>query len=303
MNLAECVEFRRVDGVASDVVGAVVGIFQRRCEGVDAAACFAIQVGVFGDTFDVNVEGVDESPGGGQVGGVFDGWEGFCGVEGVDQQEVGVCVFGGDARKFREVVEVTDAPGLLAADGIQLRHHAAHGVFDVAVGGGKPTRGNHHVAAGGQGFDALIIGARRITRITVRVAFTAPVHRVQVERVPAERQVFGQNKGGFAPGDAVDGAGFRPVFYLLYGALAVVFKGEGDVGGGAVVNVNVDVVGVALDGHNAGGQWSRECLVVEMLDGCATAFFRGINVYVESSQGFQESIVANGDMVSICRPV
>ena len=121
--------------------------------------------------------------------------------------------------------------------------------------------------------------------------------------MPAERQVFGQNKGGFAPGDAVDGAGFRPVFYLLYGALAVVFKGEGDVGGGAVVNVNVDVVGVALDGHNAGGQWSRECLVVEMLDGCATAFFRGINVYVESSQGFQESIVANGDMVSICRPV
>ena len=303
MNLAECVEFRRVDGVASDVVGAVVAVFQRRCEGINAAACFAIQVGVFGDTFDVNVEGVDESPGGGQVGGVFDGWEGFCGVEGVDQQEVGVCVFGSDARKFREVVEVTDAPGLLAADGIQLRHHAAHGVFDVAVGGGKPTRGDHHVAAGGQGFDALIIGARRITRITVRVAFTAPVHRVQVERVPAERQVFGQNKGGFAPGDAVDGAGFRPVFYLLYGALAAVFEGEGDVGGSAVVNVNVDVVGVALDGHNAGGQWSSECLVVEMLDGCATAFFRGINVYVESSQGFQESIVANGDMVSICRPV
>ena len=227
----------------------MVGIFQRRCEGINAAACFAIQVGVFGDTFDVNVEGVDEAPGGGQVGGVFDGWERFGSVEGVDQQEVGVRVFGGDARKFRQVVEVTDAPGLLAADGIQLRHHAAHGVFNVPVGGGKPTRGDHHVAAGGQGFGALIIGARRIT---VR-AFTAPVHRVQVERVPAERQVFGQNKGGFAPGDAVDGAGFRPVVYLLYGALAAVFEGEGDVCGGAVVDVNVDVVGVALDGHNAGG--------------------------------------------------
>ena len=121
-----------------------------------------------------------------------------------------------------------------------------------------------------------------------------------MKRVPAEWQVFGQNKGGFAPGDAVDGAGFRPVFYLLDGALAAVFEGEGDVGGGAVVNVNVDVVGVALDGHNAGGQWSSECLVVEVLDGRATAFFRGINVYVESSQGFQESIVANGDVVSIC---
>ena len=145
----------------------------------------------------------------------------------------------------------------------------------------------------------MIIDARLIT---VR-AFTAPVHRVQVERVPAEWQVFGQNKGGFAPGDAVDGAGFRPVFYLLDGALAAVFKGEGDVGGGAVVDVNVDVVCVALDGHNAGGQGPSECLVVEVLDGCATAFFRGINVYVESSQGFQESIVANGDVVSICRPV
>ena len=145
----------------------------------------------------------------------------------------------------------------------------------------------------------MIIDARRITLITVR-AFTAPVHRVQVERVPAEWQVFGQNKGGFAPGDAVDGAGFCPVFYLLYGALAAVFEGEGDVGGGAVVNVNVDVVCVALDGHNAGGQGPRECFVVEVLDGCATAFFRGINVYVESSQGFQESIVANGDVVSIC---
>ena len=121
--------------------------------------------------------------------------------------------------------------------------------------------------------------------------------------MPAERQVFGQNKGGFAPGDAVDGAGFCPVFYLLYGALAAVFEDEGDVGGGGVVDVNVDVVGVALDGHNAGGQGPSECLVVEVLDGRATAFFRGINVYVESSQGFQESIVANGDMVSICRPV
>ena len=120
----------------------------------------------------MNVEGVDESPGGGQVGGVFDGWEGFCGVEGVDQQEVGVRVFGGDARKFREVVEVADAPGLLATHGIQLRHDAAHGVFNVPVGGGKPTRGNHHVAAGRQGFDTFIIDARRIT---VR-AFTAPVH-------------------------------------------------------------------------------------------------------------------------------
>ena len=131
-----------------------------------------------------------------------------------------------------------------------MRHHATHGVFNVPVGGGEPTRGDHHVAAGGQGLDALIIGARRIT---VRVAFNAPVHRVQVERVPAERQVFGQNKGGFAPGDAVDGAGFCPVFYLLYGALAAVFEDEGDVGGGGVVDVNVDVVGVALDGHNAGG--------------------------------------------------
>ena len=184
-----------------------------------------------------------------------------------------------------------------------MRHHAAHGVFNVPVGGGKPTRGDHHVAAGRQGFDSPIIDARRITRITVRVAFTAPVHRVQVERVPAERQVFRQNKGGFAPGDAVDGAGFCPVFYLLYGALAAVFEGEGDVGGGAVVNVNVDVVGVALDGHNAGGQWSSECLVVKVLDGRATAFFCGIDVHVKSSQGFQESIVANGDVVSICRPV
>ena len=198
----------------------------------------------------MNVEGVDESPGGGKVGGVFDGWEGFGGVEGVDQQEVGVCVFGGDARKFREVVEVTDAPGLLAADGIQLRHHATHGVFNVPVGGGEPTRGDHHVAAGGQGFDAPAIDARLIT---VRVAFIAPVHRVQVKRVPAEWQVFGQNKGGFAPGDAIDGAGFCPVFYLLDVTVAAVFEGEGDVGGGAVMDVNVDVVGVALDGHNAGG--------------------------------------------------
>ena len=180
-----------------------------------------------------------------------------------------------------------------------MRHHAAHGVFNVPVGGGEPTWGDHHVAAGRQGFDALIIDARRITLITVR-AFTAPVHRVQVERVPAEWQVLGQNKGGFAPGDAVDGAGFRPVFYLLDGALAAVFKGEGDVGGGAVVDVNVDVVCVALDGHNAGGQGPRECFVVEVLDGCATAFFRGINVYVKSSQGFQESIVTHGDVVSIC---
>ena len=74
-----------------------------------------------------------------------------------------------------------------------------------------------------------------------------------MKRVPAEWQVFGQNKGGFAPGDAIDGAGFCPVFYLLDVTVAAVFEGEGDVGGGAVMDVNVDVVGVALDGHNAGG--------------------------------------------------
>src|SRR5699024_11089702 len=61
------------------------------------------------DVLHAEVDRVDEPAGGGQVRGILGGWQGFRGVERVDEEETGA-VDGQHAGEVTQVVEITHTP-------------------------------------------------------------------------------------------------------------------------------------------------------------------------------------------------
>ena len=270
-DLVQDLQLRLEDGVALDDVGGEVLLAELVGKLGDLIPQIDRELVELGHILHAEVDRVDEPAGGGQVRGILGGWQGFRGVQRVDEEEIGA-VDGQHTGEMAQIVEITHTPRQVGTHGVDLRHDTGAGGFQVLVRGGQTLRGDDQPAGGG-----LFPGG-------------------QPQLVPAERQVGRKLEARLAPGGAVHLARRRPVVHLVCFSTLARFKLNVHLCGRTLVHMDGEDHLITLHRHHTRRQGTGELPVVESFDGGVDGPIRRLpltQIHVKGAENLDQRVITD----------
>ena len=223
--------------VAFDRLPRLRGV-QAGAQGRDGGALALVQLDRLGDPLRSDVERVEEAPGARQVRRRLHRRHRLGGVQRVDQDVVRAVRATGPDREVGQIGQVTDAPGVVRPDAVELGGQAPGPALPHPLRDPEPGRGDDQ-------------GHRRLL-----TAAAGP------NGVVAQGQVAGDLEAGLADPAAVDLPGRGPVLQLPHPPTGAGLQLDPDVHRVAVGDVHRDHVRVALPGRHAARQHPRPGLAM-----------------------------------------